>query len=686
LPVGVADAHNSGQAAAESRRLELLKGLLMRGRLSVCAIPALIAVAAGAAPAGPPPIEAFARMPNIENISISPTGRSLAWLAPVGDKHRLIVLDRLVAGSARPVLTAEGNDFDLDWCAWANDTRLLCGVTTIVVQADFTYPMTRLIGINADGTKMKVLMRGGRAGESLMQDRIIDWTPDEPNSVLIAGHDLLNAADEGSTGAALGQISAVYPSVFELNIYDGRLRERVPDHPPITRFITDAHGNVRLGGGLDGTRIFYYARLAGDSAWRRLERFEVFDRDDKSLKPIAMGSKPDTMYALGLSDGRNALWEVDLTDREGPRLVFSHPQVDVGNALFAADHRMIGVFYETDRQFIHYTDPHAQEVMRALNEALPGKFNVIADASADEQTYAIASASDVDAASYWVFDRAARSLKSVGKSYPELDQSQLGQMRSIAFPARDGTSIPGYLTAPPGVRAEHLPLIVMPHGGPISRDSWRFNFLLQFLVSRGYAVLQMNFRGSRGYGNDWYWAAHQDWGGLTYDDITDGARWAVKQGIADPKRMCIVGWSFGGYAALLGAVRNGDLYRCSVSIAGVSDLLELESDEYRYGVGAVARRQIGGNREKLRADSPRRHAATASMPILIVHGDHDFQASVEQSRLMVQALKDARKPYEFILLKGASHQLDRQSDRITLLTAVEKFLAKNLDQAPPSSP
>jgi dipeptidyl aminopeptidase/acylaminoacyl peptidase len=219
---------------------------------------------------------------------------------------------------------------------------------------------------------------------------------------------------------------------------------------------------------------------------------------------------------------------------------------------------------------------------------------------------------------------------------------------------------------------------VMPHGGPIARDSWSFDFLQQFLVSRGYAVLQMNFRGSSGYGGDWLYAAHQDWGGLTYSDIVDGTRWAVKQGIADPKRVCIVGWSFGGYAALLGAVRNADLFRCAVSIAGVSDL-SLQLVERRSYVGVdVVREEIGTDSAKLSNDSPRRHAAAVTMPVLMLHGDRDAQANVEQSEAMDAALRSAHKPHEFIEVKGADHQFSRESDRVTLLTSIEKFLAAHL--------
>ncbi len=217
------------------------------------------------------------------------------------------------------------------------------------------------------------------------------------------------------------------------------------------------------------------------------------------------------------------------------------------------------------------------------------------------------------------------NLQLIGRAYPDLDPKKLPRMQSISFPAADGTTIPGYLTVPAGRRAEHLPLIVMPHGGPLARDGWSFESLRLFLASRGYAVLQVNFRGSSGYGTKWRMDAHQDWGGLTYSDITDGARWAIRQGIADPAHMCILGWSFGGYAALVGAVRNADLYRCAVSIAGVSDLSLLEDQQSNFANGAIAREQIGTLRQKLEDDSPQRHAADVAMPVLLIHGDLDSQ-------------------------------------------------------------
>jgi dipeptidyl aminopeptidase/acylaminoacyl peptidase len=258
-------------------------------------------------------------------------------------------------------------------------------------------------------------------------------------------------------------------------------------------------------------------------------------------------------------------------------------------------------------------------------------------------------------------------------------------MRAISYPARDGTLIPGYLSTPPGAPAAHLPLIVMPHGGPIARDTWGYFFLREFLISRGYAVLQMNFRGSSGYGDDWFFAAHQDWGGLTYDDVVDGARWAVQQGITDPQRLCIVGWSFGGYVALLGAQRNPELFHCAVDIAGVSDLGRL-IEAGRYWLSAeTIKKQIGVNAEKLKRDSPHLHAADFKVPLLMLHGTMDAQVPFEQSEFMDEALNHAHVPHRFVVVPDADHQFSDVKHRAMLLKETEDFLREHLPVAAPGA-
>ncbi|HWJ05559.1 MAG TPA: S9 family peptidase [Steroidobacteraceae bacterium] len=597
-------------------------------------------------------------------MTLSPDGSSVAYLTSLDDEV-IVVTRGFKDGPSKPVpiLKSKPGSYDVAWCNWANDTRLLCGLRAIAMRSGRVYPVTRLVAVNADGSKLKVLVNESEAGTAQLQDRILDWTPDEPDTVLIE-------LDDDRNGN---------PSVFELNVNSGLRAVRTRERPPIKWFTTDAKGNVRLGWGYTerSTNVEYFARLEGEHDWRLLSKIKAFGETDE-LRPIAVAPGKNVAYATGDHEGRSALWEMDLTDAREPQLVFSHPHVDADDPLLTPDGRLLGIRYELDRPFVYYTDEYTRGLVQAINRVDPSKFSVLSDSSRDERVYVVRSFSDVDASTYSIFDTGSKRLLRLGTQYPELDPTALGRMRSIAYKAADGTEVPGYLTVPPGMRETNLPLIVMPHGGPIARDSWDFDFLRAFLVSRGYAVLQMNFRGSSGYGSDWYYAAHQDWGGLTYSDITDGARWAVAQGIADPKRMCIVGWSFGGYAALLGAVRNNDLYRCSVSIAGVADLNQLLLEGRFFSGSRFRREQLGSDKEKLQADSPLRHVDRIEMPVLMIHGDKDYQVDVDHTRRMDSAMTRAKRPHRTVVIEDGTHQLERKSDRVVLLSEIEQFLLQNL--------
>jgi dipeptidyl aminopeptidase/acylaminoacyl peptidase len=250
-------------------------------------------------------------------------------------------------------------------------------------------------------------------------------------------------------------------------------------------------------------------------------------------------------------------------------------------------------------------------------------------------------------------------------------------MRPVRVPGADGAPMPGYLTLPSGHTGRNLPAVVLPHGGPYSRDSWGFDPLVQLLASRGYAVLQVNYRGSTGYGEAWLAAGFQGWGTVMHDDITAAARWLVADGIADPRRLCIVGWSYGGYAALIGAVKQPDLYRCAVSIAGVSDLKAIAREDNRFYGGAAAARQSTGTQD-LDSQSPRARAAEIKAPVLLVHGHADVSVVVDHSEKMADALKRAGKPHELLVIRNGDHSLRMPAMRQALYERLAAFLAANL--------
>jgi dipeptidyl aminopeptidase/acylaminoacyl peptidase len=648
-------------------------------------------LAALALPApAPVAIEAFAAPPRLTAVNISPDGRYLAVITTAADRDTVVILERSQPNlPPRPVLTAP-EFFTLDYCRFATPTRLVCSLRGPGMYQGIAIPTSRLIAVDADGTHQQVIAPIEGAARGAYQDHVIGWTAEVPDTILVVAQrnpvrfDMPSAV-RGVRQSHMGSTVVVNPSVFGLNIRNGNLTERLPPRRPLSNFLVDAAGRVRLGWGMnDGSRELHYeVHEPLTDQWRALQSIDT-RTSQEVLKPIALCAAAEAcVWAIGPAAGRQGLWRMELGT--GSRKVeFAPADVDLAGPMFGPGGDLLGVVYETDRPKVYYTDAATRQMIEQLQPLVPNEFLRQMDATPDRSQVILRASSDTDAGTFFRYEPASGRFERIGSGYPALRGADIGQMRAIEYPARDGVRIPGYLTLPAGAPAHHLPLIVMPHGGPIDRDDWQFNFLRAFLVNRGYAVLQMNFRGSSGYGEQWLKAANQDWGGLSFADITDGARWAVAQGISDAGRMCIVGWSFGGYAALLGAVRNSDLYACAVSIAGVSDLSLLEAQESRLRGQEPTRAQIGAEVSKLAADSPARHARDVKVPVLLVHGDRDLQSDVAQSQAMDAALTAAGKSHEFLLLSGANHQIDRQADRVKVLQKVAQFLASHLPLAPPA--
>jgi dipeptidyl aminopeptidase/acylaminoacyl peptidase len=686
----------------------------MSSRLNACLAAALLCAAATvtAAPA-PQAIENFARRPQMYSVKISPDGRYIAFLSGAEDDTVLMTFDRTQPGSSfKRVAASQPNKFDIGWCNWANNKRLLCGVYGNVRGKKYAEsPSTSMIAVNADGTGLESLqappdyanplnaktsmrnfnMNYGAAveksnissyafqgfGDGLgsavaekyfslsdaeRSEGIIDYTPDDPSTVLIQ-------SDDDADG---------YRSIFELNIDTGKRAQRFSESPPIQNFITDGRGNPRIGWGTsDGLHTLYYARLEGDREWRKLVTTSSFSQNNR-LRPIAVAPGANAAYAVGAHQGREALWVIDLADKGEPQLLFQHPLVDVGDTLLQSDRRIIGVRYDVERPYVWYADPKQREFIDRMESQFAGRAHEVIDTSEDKKIWLVQATSDVDAGTYFIYDVANDKLQRLGVSYPELDQKALGTMTYITYKATDGTEIPGYLTVPSGAEKKKLPLIVMPHDGPIARDSWKFSYLRTFLANRGFAVLQMNYRGSAGFGAKWRFDAHQDWGGLTYSDIHDATKWAIAEGIADPQRVCIMGTGFGGYAALLGAVRNADVYRCAISLGGIVD----EDMQVDHGIvlgdKEMRRAQVGNDKEKLKRSSPLQQADKIRIPVLLVHGTKDWQVQMDHSKALEDSLSHAQSIHKAVYIKNAGHDFERKSERVTVLREVEAFLQKNM--------
>ena len=629
--------------------------------------------------ASPPPLEAFFQGLRINGVSVSPDGRLLALSVVQDGNYGVFVQDRSAPQSIHQVAAFKGDDgFLPTWCRWATNQRLLCGLRGLAQEPPIWVPITRLISVNADGSDLKVLGKSQRAttGDQV-QDRIIDWTPGVPDSVLIE-------LDEGGNGEG-GRSSNYgypdgFPDVYLLNVVTGERKLVQHEVPPLQSFISDGKGNLRLAVGTRRDETLYMVRRVGETDWRELTRVKAFQKTVK-LEPVAVIPDTNFAYATGNHEGREALWKIDLTDQSDAVLVYSHDQVDLGEPLLVSGNRLVGVSFETDKPQALFFDKELDGIYQSLLKGMPGRSIVMASHTPDFSTIVLRTDSDTEAPVYYTLDRSggAGKLSRIGSMAPGLAPHALAAQTPISFTSRDGKTIPGYLTLPVApAGGGKPPLIVMPHGGPHARDGWGFDPWLQYLSSLGYAVLQVEFRGSTGYGSDWFEAGFRDWGGLPYNDIIDGTRWVLSQDKVDASRVCVVGASYGGYMALLIATRNADkLFRCAVSIAGVSDLVDLQR-ETAFTRGVVTSKSIGTDDKKLREDSPRAKASQVNVPVLLIHGDRDVTVQVSQTKAMDTALKAANKPHETVIIKGTDHQYLLDVHRRQWFTAMGEFLKRNL--------
>jgi dipeptidyl aminopeptidase/acylaminoacyl peptidase len=621
----------------------------------VSLLPALPAVAA------PPAIADFAADADFSFPTLSPSGDKVAFVTRVEGQRLLVMLD-LVQRRRVGLMPATVETFEISYCRFKSEDRLLCGFKGTAFDRGQPYPVSRLVAVDATGkSKPRVLVQNGSQGSSQFQDRVLDWQFDDPQHVLIA------LSGDGN----------VFPNVHSLDVYTGLMSVVQRSRFPIQEWSTDRAGVVRFGEGHDEkAKQYYITRESRESPWRSLGKWEI---GQSEFSVLGFGPAPHTLLVSANHNGRDAIFEMDLTEKSDRQLLFSSGEVDVGGPIYwPSDQRIVGFYFDSDRTHRKLFDAEAENVYSAIDAALPDAENFVVGASRDGKKLLISSSADVRPTNFFVLDRDSSKMLRIGSSNPALAKAPLAPMKAIKIKGPDGVILPGYLTLPLGSDGKKLPMIVYPHGGPAARDTWGFNDMVQFFASRGYAVLQVNFRGSIGYGYDWFQQGHQNWGTVMVDDITAATRWAIAEGIADPANTTIVGWSYGGYAALMSAVREPTLYRCAVSIAGVADLRALAREDSRfYGGSKMIQYVLGDDVSELKAGSPLRAADKIQVPVLLVHGDNDIQVSVEHSKRMARALKSEDKKYELVVIEDGNHSLSRFEWRETLLTKIEGFLATN---------
>jgi dipeptidyl aminopeptidase/acylaminoacyl peptidase len=643
--------------------------------------PAAVLTAPVVAPAAPaaalPPVEAYARLPRLEWPMLSPDGQSFAAIMNVGDNAVVAVRALDGAEPLRAVMKTDNREQRFAWLRWVNNQRLVMSLHFAGRRRGVETTETRLVAVDRDGSHVKTLAQPAAftsAGAyAQIQDNVVDWLPEDGH------HILLQSTVDGTD---------ISPAVFRVNVDTGT-RELVHGRRHgVRQWMTDGTHRVRLGVRQIGTQMAVLISDPSGENWRTAWTYELFDHS--SVEPLGFGADVNQLFVLAEHQGRRAVFEVDLRDPALPRkLLLASATGDVSGSLVreAITRKPVGMLGGAPGDGAsNFWDADAQALVRAIDAALPGRNNRLLQFSGDGSRYLLYSSGNGLAGQFMVGDRAGQRMSVLGRQYPELADGTLARKQALAVTARDGLKLPVFLTLPAGLspqqRPQKLPLVLLPHGGPISRDGLDFDPLASFLASRGYAVLQVNFRGSAGLGFERVNAGLKRWGLEMQDDLTDAVQWAVQRGTADPARVCIVGGSYGGYAALMGGAKTPDLYRCVVSLAGVSDLIAMATFRAHYVNGAdVFSKQVGSawdDRQQLKDTSPQRMAANFQVPVLLLHGTDDRVVPFEQSQGMADALKSAGKAVRLVKLEDGDHALSFQSHRLQFYSELEAFLAANL--------
>jgi len=647
------------------------------------ALAAIVMLPGQAAPADPS--AAFGARPATEDISLSPGGTKVAFIAP-GRGQATVLFTVDTAGGAPPqrALVADGRPERIQGCFWVSEQRLVCSILAMVENAGEVLPVSRMLAVDADGRNARVLSRPERSTDAytpLSGGSVIDALPGEDGLVLMSRiyvPEILPGTNLADKRQGLG--------VDRLDTRNGSTRTvEQPDRNAI-EYISDGHGKVRIMGirgsagasGYDSGRIQYSYRRKGSGGWDSLG---VYDGNtDQGFNPYAVDPGLDVAFGFRRTNGRRALYKVTLDGSKTETLVYAHPEVDVDGLIrIGRRQRVVGASYATERRQAVYFDPELQALGRSLSKALPGLPLIrFIDSSLDESKLLIQAGSDIDPGRYYLYDKGSRRLNEIMLARPDLEHATLAPVKPITYRAADGTNVPGYLTLPPGSAGRNLPAIVMPHGGPSARDEWGFDWLAQYYASRGFAVLQPNYRGSAGYGDAWFQRnGFQSWR-IAIGDVNDAGRWLIAQGIADPAKLAIVGWSYGGYAALQSNVVEPTLFRAVVAVAPVTDLALFKESRVTWSDYRIVSAFIGSG-PHVEAGSPARNAGRIQAPVLLFHGERDFNVPIHQSRRMEDRLKDAGRKVELVVYPTLDHQLEDGEARADMLRRSDAFLRAALD-------
>ncbi len=627
----------------------------------------------------PIPVENFFKPQQISSVQLSPDGKFVAMMS-IGDLNR-VMLTVLDVESLKPTIIVRNPSLDVAYFSWVNSNRLVFGLSDNNLSARDIDSTNGIFAVDRDGKNYRQLAEKYRT-ETLKFRMMKSGTFFLSSTNIEGSNDIFvtqNSGTRDNPGATL----------FRVNTVTG---EHVAIQTPSysLSFLTDKAGAVRISTSNKDALTSVNYKDPKTEEWRKLIEFD--GRKDAGFAPLFISPSGELYVSANNGSDTTAVYRFDLTKNQldaNPILSIKGFDFDGGNFRFnTAENKLLGVTYESDAPGTLWLDEDARKLQATVDELLPNTANILSNSTnAKSDTVLVRSLSDVHPSSYLLFNRVTKKFSAIGDAQPEIDSKRMSYKDFVRIKTRDGLEIPAYVTIPKNSTGKNLPMVVMVHGGPYVRGvRWYWNRETQFLASRGYVVIEPEFRGSTGYGNKLHKAGWKQWGLKMQDDIDDTRQWAIDKGYADPKRVCIAGASYGGYAVLMGLIRNPDLYKCGISWVGVSDINLLYDVAWSDTAGSSWERfgmptLIGDQKadaEQLKATSPIEQANRLKNPLILAYGAVDARVPLIHGRRLYDKIKEHNKDVEWIVYNNEGHGWRQLDNNVDFWTRSEKFLETHI--------
>ena len=603
------------------------------------------------------PVEDFFRNPEKFGWRISPDGEYISYLSP-HNGHTKIFIKKISDSNAIPVTDdTVRNIYDYQW----KGNRILY-LQDVGGDENF-----QLFSVGLDGKNLKTLTPFPK-----VRTQILDnwrYVPGKEKEIMIG----LNKRD------------AQYFDPYSINIETGEMKVLFQNDKNYDGWYTDHSGVIRIATKTDGVNKTYYQRATAEAPFDSV--FTTTYKDDFDIQLFTFDNK-NIYVSTNIGRDKDAIVEYDLAAKKVVKEIYSNPDYDVNGVSYSEKRKVLTMAnYTSWKGEHHFLDKQTEDEYKKLQEKFNGYEVGMYGNNNAEDKFVVWTGNDKLAAKYYFYNKKTGDTKFLANAMPWLNEAEMANMQPIEYQSRDGLTIHGYLTLPIGIEAKNIPIVVNPHGGPWARDEWGFNPEVQMLANRGYGVLQMNYRGSTGYGKEFWLKSTKQWGKAMQNDITDGVKWLIKEGIADPKRVAIYGGSYGGYATLAGVTFTPDLYTCAVDYCGVSNMFTFMKTIPPYWKPYLAMwQELVGDPAKdsllLAEASPALHADKIKTPLFIAQGANDPRVNKAESDQVVAALKKRGVDVEYMVKNDEGHGFANENNRIDFYKAMDKFFDKYLSGNP----